>query len=175
MTLSYTRQIAPLETEGLTDEQIAARLTADPARYTSKTFTVAEIASTLAGQQQDGPAIVDRVLKAMDAVAAGNRLVRNKLAQLDVPGGTVDLGNLLQRTMLQDFATAGLLAQTDVDALLSLAVAPASVTAAEVSRCRVEHQAALYVGRVQEAIATERDSPAHTAASVKAAVDAVGA
>lgn len=175
MALSYTRQIEPLEGVGVTDADIAATLSADQSRYTSQSFTVGEIASALAAAGKDGVGIVNRVLDAMVAVGPTNRLVQNKLDQLQTATGAVDLGNLLQRTMLQQFADAGLLIQTDVDALLALATVPDAITQAEVTRCRVEHQASLYVGRVQEAIASERDSPTHTAATVKSAVDAVEA
>lgn len=164
MVVNYLTDIQPYEAT-LTDQQIADRINASPGKYTPQTFTVAEIASELSGKQQDGPGIVRRVMTAMDAVAASDRLVRNKVAQLDSPGGTVDLGNPLQRAMLQGFADGGALQQSDVDALLGLATAPTPATALDIAAARTEH------GRttVYAAIVTRAND---ATASAAAALDA---
>src|SRR6056297_142099 len=120
MSINYISDVKLREGEGVTDEQIATSITLDDTRYSEQALTVAQIAAKLTARGQDGPAIVNSLLNAMEAVAASNPLVKNKLDQLNQPGGTVDLGSPLQRKMLSDFAAAELVPAYDVAALLGL-------------------------------------------------------
>lgn len=175
MALNYLRDVQPLEGEGVSDADIAAALSADPARFTSQRFTVGEVADRLSAGGQDGSAIVDSVMGAMDTVAESNRLVKNKVRLLDNDqNATVDLGNKLQRDMLRQFAALGLVPLADVEAVLALATEP-TVEASEVTRCREQYEADSYAGAVQEAIAAARDVEGYTSATIKAAVEAVEA
>lgn len=140
MTISYLKDVQPREAEGVTDAQIAGLINLDDTRHVAQKFTVEQIAAKLVAKGKDGPGIVNSVLTAMDAVAADNRIVQNKLDQLDKPGGTVDLGSPLQRKMLRDFAAAGLVAQADVDDLLSLVTVIEPATEAEVTKARSDYR-----------------------------------
>lgn len=148
----YNEYVAPLVAKGISDTSaLAAMVTANDSRYPSIPMTINEIAVALTTNgSADASGIVTRLMQSLEAEAASNYLVANKLAQLqdtDNPG-TVDVGSFLQRSMLQQFASQDnpIVNQADVNAILALAEGvPEPVTAQDIEdaqQAKVELDAA---------------------------------
>lgn len=134
----YMSFVKQLEGSGLSNQEIADVITAQSTRYPSKTMTINELAVAITDAgNPDADGIITRLMSSLEAVSANSFLVANKLEQLKDTAnpGVIDLGNYLQRSMLNGFAQDPSLdvQQSDVDAILSLCQVPSPVTAQEVS------------------------------------------
>lgn len=134
----YNEFVQPLEGQGLSNEQIANMITIQSSRYPVKEMTVNQLAVALTDAgSADADGIITRLMSSLEDVSLQSFLVANKLKQLKdtTNPGVIDLGNYLQRTMLQQFAQDPNLQveQSDVDAILSLCEVPAAVSAQDVS------------------------------------------
>lgn len=134
----YNEFVQPLEGQGLSNEQIANMITIQSSRYPVKEMTVNQLAVALTDAgSADADGIITRLMSSLENVSLQSFLVANKLKQLKdtTNPGVIDLGNYLQRTMLQQFAQDPNLQveQSDVDAILSLCEVPAAVSAQDVS------------------------------------------
>lgn len=67
-----------------------------------------------------GPALADSILKKLEAAAASNSVVARALKLLDPAQGGLDLAHAATRAQLQALVSAGVLAQSDYDALVAL-------------------------------------------------------
>lgn len=134
----YREFVQPLESQDLSNDQIAARITALSSRYPSKAMTINELAVALSDSGfSDADGIITRLMSSLEVAASGSFLVENKLKQLKdtINPGVIDLGNYLQRSILLSFAADVNfdVSQTDVDAILSLCEVPPAITAQEVA------------------------------------------
>lgn len=134
----YNNFVRPLEGQGLSNEQMAEIITAQSSRYPVKEMTVNELAVALTDAgNTDADGIITRLMSSLEGASSQSFLVANKLKQLKDTSnpGFIDLGNYLQRTLLQQFAQDVNLQvdELDVNAILSLCEVPSPVSAQEVS------------------------------------------
>lgn len=134
----YNQFVKPLEGRELTNDQIAAKITAQSSRYPSKEVTVNELATALTDAGSlDADGIITRLMSSLEEVAVSSFLVSNKLKQLKDTSspGVIDLGNYLQRSMLIGFSQDANLDvdEADVSAILSLCEVPPVVTVQQVA------------------------------------------
>ncbi len=134
----YNQFVKPLEGHELTNDQIAAKITAQSSRHPSKEVTVNELATALTDAGSlDADGIITRLMSSLEEVAVSSFLVSNKLKQLKDTSspGVIDLGNYLQRSMLIGFSQDANLDvdEADVSAILSLCEVPPAVTVQQVA------------------------------------------
>lgn len=134
----YNEFVQPLEGQGLSNEQMAAIITAQSSRYPVKEMTVNQLAVALTDAgNTDADGIITRLMSSLEGASSQSFLVANKLKQLKDTSnpGVIDLGNYLQRTLLQQFAQDVNLevGESDVNDIISLCEVPAPVSAQEVS------------------------------------------
>ena len=100
----YNNFVRPLEGQGLSNEQMAEIITAQSSRYPVKEMTVNELAVALTDAgNTDADGIITRLMSSLEGASSQSFLVANKLKQLKDTSnpGFIDLGNYLQRTLLQ--------------------------------------------------------------------------